>query len=67
MRKVYIFLLCLGLAGCAAINSVPGSAGWHRNRLNEIEAAHKAGKLTEAEYIQAKNQADGAAAAFLAN
>ena len=56
-RKITFILLLFFLGGCATFQGA-GSNYWHKNRLKEIETVYQGGKITEAEYLTLKNEAD---------
>jgi hypothetical protein len=51
-----ILFVCL-LAGCATYKGA-GSQAWYDARLKEIEDSYAQQKITTAEYIRLKNEAD---------
>ena len=57
MRLVVCLLFCLLMGGCVTSQGV-GSKVWHEERLKEIEQSFQNKKITEAEYLSLKNEAD---------
>jgi hypothetical protein len=57
MAWTTLLLGLLILAGCATYTGV-GSEVWYKQRMDELEAIHSKGKITDAEYLNSKNQID---------
>jgi len=54
MKALIVMALCLMLVGCATV----GDKAWYTNRMTEIEQLKKDGKISDADYVGLKNQAD---------
>jgi len=55
---IFILMIALVAAGCAAKKVRVGSDTWHQTRIAEIQAAYDKGEISQDQYLQLKNQAD---------
>jgi len=59
LEPYYILCCIIVLSGCAASKpDVPGTKAWHEKRTTEIQQALDQGEITQAQYINLKNEAD---------
>ncbi len=59
-----LLILTFILAGCATYNGV-GSDAWYNQRVSELDQARTSGRMTEAEYQNARNQLDAIRVQYL--
>lgn len=56
-NKLLLSLTILILSGCATYTGV-GSQVWYDQRMIEVDTAHKAKQITDAQYLSTKNEID---------